>query len=241
MTQPQPNSPSLQARRTPTKRAAKTYERPGLSEEEIEEIREAFNLFDTDGSGTIDPKELKAAMQSLGFEAKNQTIYQMISDIDKVPLRSCACVRYTQKEEGEEKRREESDHVVFRFFWCGAHRTRWDETGWSKCFSRMRVKVFFGALRLRKAFRWKVFVPVECNVALGLTFSRGFGLWSKCLILRALGVCVGLSACLPTHAKMIHESHVRRLRAVLPLLSGFHLPRLSTSLPPAAIRPASNR
>merc|ERR1712196_515881 len=32
---------------------------------------------------TIDPKELKAAMQSLGFEAKNQTIYQMISDIDK--------------------------------------------------------------------------------------------------------------------------------------------------------------
>lgn len=56
---------------------------PGLSSEEIEEIREAFNLFDTDGSGTIDPKELKAAMQSLGFEAKNQTIYQMIGDIDK--------------------------------------------------------------------------------------------------------------------------------------------------------------
>eukprot|EP00515_Schizochytrium_aggregatum_P000128 CAMPEP_0202035478 /NCGR_PEP_ID=MMETSP0962-20130828/902_1 /ASSEMBLY_ACC=CAM_ASM_000488 /TAXON_ID=4773 /ORGANISM="Schizochytrium aggregatum, Strain ATCC28209" /LENGTH=166 /DNA_ID=CAMNT_0048599489 /DNA_START=67 /DNA_END=567 /DNA_ORIENTATION=+ len=65
-------------------RKAKKYtERPGLSEDEIEEIREAFNLFDTDGSGTIDPKELKAAMQSLGFEAKNQTIYQMIGDIDK--------------------------------------------------------------------------------------------------------------------------------------------------------------
>jgi hypothetical protein len=72
-----------QSRRTPTRKPAKTYERPGLSEEEIEEIREAFNLFDTDGSGTIDPKELKAAMQSLGFEAKNQTIYQMIGDIDK--------------------------------------------------------------------------------------------------------------------------------------------------------------
>lgn len=71
------------ARRISQKRNAKTYERPGLSEEEIEEIREAFNLFDTDGSGTIDPKELKAAMQSLGFEAKNQTIYQMIGDIDK--------------------------------------------------------------------------------------------------------------------------------------------------------------
>tara|TARA_A100001035_G_C27547426_1_gene392490 strand:+ start:200 stop:475 length:276 start_codon:yes stop_codon:yes gene_type:complete len=35
------------------KKAAKTYERPGLSDEEIEEIKEAFNLFDTDGSGTF--------------------------------------------------------------------------------------------------------------------------------------------------------------------------------------------
>ena len=32
---------------------------------------------------SIDPKELKAAMQSLGFKAKNHTIYQMIADIDK--------------------------------------------------------------------------------------------------------------------------------------------------------------
>ena len=79
---------SLRGNRTPGRtpqrgRGHKVIERPGLSEEEIEEIREAFNLFDTDGSGTIDPKELKAAMQSLGFEAKNQTIYQMIGDIDK--------------------------------------------------------------------------------------------------------------------------------------------------------------
>ncbi len=40
----------------------KAFERPGLTDDEIEEIREAFNLFDTDGSGMIDPKELKAAM-----------------------------------------------------------------------------------------------------------------------------------------------------------------------------------
>merc|ERR1719469_268181 len=64
-------------------RKQKVISRPSLNEEEIDEIREAFNLFDTDGSGTIDPKELKTAMQSLGFEAKNQTIYQMIADIDK--------------------------------------------------------------------------------------------------------------------------------------------------------------
>lgn len=59
-------------------------ERRGLTEDEIEEIKEAFNLFDTDGSGTIDPKELRAAMQSLGFETKNPTIYSMIADLDKL-------------------------------------------------------------------------------------------------------------------------------------------------------------
>lgn len=74
---------SLYCRQQKNSKPSKQYNRPGLSEEEIEEIREAFNLFDTDGSGTIDPKELKSAMQSLGFEAKNQTIYQMIADIDK--------------------------------------------------------------------------------------------------------------------------------------------------------------
>jgi len=48
----------------------------------VDEIREAFNLFDADGSGTIDPSELKSAMRSLGFETKNPTIFQMIADLD---------------------------------------------------------------------------------------------------------------------------------------------------------------
>eukprot|EP01071_Lankesteria_metandrocarpae_P004080 Lankesteria_metandrocarpae@DN3357_c0_g1_i2.p1 len=68
------------ATRSPVRRRG--GDRPGLTEEEIEEIRESFNLFDTDGSGRIDPKELKAAMQSLGFESKNPTIYRMIADLD---------------------------------------------------------------------------------------------------------------------------------------------------------------
>ena len=35
--------------------------KPGLAPEQIEELKEAFNLFDVDGSGAIDYKELKAA------------------------------------------------------------------------------------------------------------------------------------------------------------------------------------
>ena len=41
-----------------------------ISEEQKQEIKEAFDLFDTDGSGSIDAKELKVAMRALGFEPK---------------------------------------------------------------------------------------------------------------------------------------------------------------------------
>lgn len=57
-------------------------ERPGFTDDEVEEIREAFNLFDTEGTGMIDPKELKAAMQSLGFQNKNPTVFEMISELE---------------------------------------------------------------------------------------------------------------------------------------------------------------
>ena len=56
-----------------------------MGEEQKQEIREAFDLFDTDGSGTIDAKELKVAMRALGFEPKKGEIQKMISDgrVDK--------------------------------------------------------------------------------------------------------------------------------------------------------------
>merc|ERR1711881_118997 len=54
-----------------------------LTEEQRQEIREAFDLFDTDGSGAIDAKELKVAMRALGFEPKKEEVKKMISDIDK--------------------------------------------------------------------------------------------------------------------------------------------------------------
>jgi len=51
-------------------------------EEQKQEIKEAFDLFDTDGSGEIDSKELKVAMRALGFEPKKEEIQKMISDVD---------------------------------------------------------------------------------------------------------------------------------------------------------------
>ncbi len=43
-----------------------------MTEEQKQEIREAFDMFDTDGSGTIDAKELKVAMRALRFEPKKR-------------------------------------------------------------------------------------------------------------------------------------------------------------------------
>merc|ERR1711933_577727 len=50
-----------------------------LTEEQKQEIKEAFALFDTDGSGEIDSKELKVAMRALGFEPEKEEIAKMIT------------------------------------------------------------------------------------------------------------------------------------------------------------------
>ncbi|XP_042336222.1 centrin-2 [Sceloporus undulatus] len=71
--------PSLGAPAQRKKAAPKTE----LTEEQKQEIREAFDLFDTDGTGNIDVKELKVAMRALGFEPKKDEIKKMILDIDK--------------------------------------------------------------------------------------------------------------------------------------------------------------
>ncbi|CAI0430031.1 unnamed protein product, partial [Linum tenue] len=55
----------------------------GLTQQKKQEIKEAFDLFDTDGSGTIDAKELNVAMRALGFEMTEEQINQMIADVDK--------------------------------------------------------------------------------------------------------------------------------------------------------------
>merc|ERR1719262_741569 len=53
-----------------------------LTDKEKGEIKEAFDLFDTDGSGNIDVKELTIAMKALGCEPKPGEIEKMIGDVD---------------------------------------------------------------------------------------------------------------------------------------------------------------
>ena len=43
----------------------KTGPKPELTEEQKQEIQEAFDLFDTEGTGTIDAKELKVRKKAI--------------------------------------------------------------------------------------------------------------------------------------------------------------------------------
>ena len=61
----------------------KNFEKNGLTEDEVMEIKEAFDLFDSDKSGEIDTEELKSALKNLGIDAKNQTLTNMMADLDK--------------------------------------------------------------------------------------------------------------------------------------------------------------
>jgi centrin-1 len=54
-----------------------------LTEEQRLEIKEAFDLFDTEAQGTIDAKELKVAMRALGFEPKKEEVRKILQEIDK--------------------------------------------------------------------------------------------------------------------------------------------------------------
>ena len=54
-----------------------------MSETQKKEIKEAFDLFDTSGSGTIEAKELKVALRALGFEPSKDELKNLIGNFDK--------------------------------------------------------------------------------------------------------------------------------------------------------------
>ena len=54
--------------------------RQGLSDEQKQEIKEAFDLFDTNKTGTLDYHELKVAMRALGFDVKKPEVLEYVKD-----------------------------------------------------------------------------------------------------------------------------------------------------------------
>jgi len=54
-----------------------------LTEEQLQEIKEAFDLFDSEGKNQVDPKELKIAMRALGFEINKEDLKRLINQFER--------------------------------------------------------------------------------------------------------------------------------------------------------------
>ncbi|GIX61730.1 centrin, putative [Babesia caballi] len=60
-----------------------TRHRKELSDEHIAEIKDAFAIFDTTGSGRIETRELKMVLKALGFDPSSDEMYSLVSVVDK--------------------------------------------------------------------------------------------------------------------------------------------------------------
>ena len=54
-----------------------------LTPDQVAELREAFNLFDTDGSGSISTAELGSVLSTLGEPAASEELNTIVNEIDK--------------------------------------------------------------------------------------------------------------------------------------------------------------
>ena len=76
-------SPSPPAHTHAQKSRAGRRRRQDISEEELEEIREAFTLFDTDNDERLEYRELKVALRALGFPVKKAEVMGMMREYDR--------------------------------------------------------------------------------------------------------------------------------------------------------------
>ena len=63
-------------------RSTRRSQRVELTEDQKLEIKEAFDIFDSDKSGTIDRHELRVAMRAMGFDVSKQDILSIMERYD---------------------------------------------------------------------------------------------------------------------------------------------------------------
>merc|ERR1711920_611733 len=89
-----------------------------LTADQLEEIREAFKLYDTDESGTIDADELKVAMRAMGFEPKRDEVRRMIMESDRDGSGTITLETFQSVMAGKMRSRDPKEEAVkaFRLF-----------------------------------------------------------------------------------------------------------------------------
>ena len=54
-----------------------------LNEEQLRDLQTSFDIFDKDGTGNIDIKDLKVILRALGFEPQEDEIKKLLSTINR--------------------------------------------------------------------------------------------------------------------------------------------------------------
>ncbi|OMJ91983.1 hypothetical protein SteCoe_5297 [Stentor coeruleus] len=57
------------------------YMRPEFSRKDVLDIKQAFDMFDRDNTGTISPSDMKLYLKKQGLESKNPTVFHMINNL----------------------------------------------------------------------------------------------------------------------------------------------------------------
>ena len=61
----------------------------GMNEEQIAELKQAFNEFDVDGGGTINTKELGFAMRAMGMNPTEAELLDLINEVSIAKFENC--------------------------------------------------------------------------------------------------------------------------------------------------------
>mmetsp|Transcript_7052 Transcript_7052/g.17501 ORF Transcript_7052/g.17501 Transcript_7052/m.17501 type:complete len:148 (+) Transcript_7052:2-445(+) len=86
-------------------------------QDEIEELKEAFDLFDVDGTQRVNPRDLRSSIQALSL-GRNQVVQHLLTDLERQgakPLDFAGFVDLMTAKMGERDTREDISKV-FRLF-----------------------------------------------------------------------------------------------------------------------------
>mmetsp|Transcript_2503 Transcript_2503/g.5755 ORF Transcript_2503/g.5755 Transcript_2503/m.5755 type:complete len:187 (-) Transcript_2503:20-580(-) len=107
--------PGIPAERTVSRAAVPSIDHD-LTEDELDDIKQAFDLFDFHGTGTIRPRNVKLALDSLGSDHR-PSVFRLLAGIEDLPeeIEYSEFLSHVVERLGHKKNRKGVDHI-FRLF-----------------------------------------------------------------------------------------------------------------------------
>ncbi|XP_053990768.1 uncharacterized protein LOC128882933 [Hylaeus volcanicus] len=111
-----------------------TRKRPELTQDQLEELREVFTLFDVSQTNCIDAREFKAALRALGFDVKKEHVVNIMAEAGKDISETISFEEFCSMMVGRmpDKSSKQEIHKLFRLF---------DEDGTGKIYFRNLKKI----------------------------------------------------------------------------------------------------